>query len=154
MEADGQGGSVVAMKSILVPVDGSESANRAAAFAAALGRALSSELTLLYVYDAPAAAVLGLASLGGSEVKQALEKAAEASFARALAAMGDVSGMRVEKVATTGHPFEEIVSHAKSLACDLIVMGSRGLSPLQEMLLGSVSDRVLRFAPCAVTIVR
>lgn len=142
------------MKSILVPVDGSESANRAAGFAATLGRALSSQLTLLYVYDAPAAAVLGLASLGEAAVKAALEKVAENSFARALAAMGDVSELRLEQVSTTGHPFEEIVSHAKSLSSDLIVMGSRGLSPLQEMLLGSVSDRVLRFAPCAVTIVR
>jgi nucleotide-binding universal stress UspA family protein len=33
-------------------------------------------------------------------------------------------------------------------------MGSRGLSPVLEIVLGSVSDRVLRFAPCAVTIVR
>jgi nucleotide-binding universal stress UspA family protein len=142
------------MKSILVPVDGSESAGRAAAFAATLGRALSSPLTLLYVYDAPAAAVLGLASLGESAVKAALEQVAETSFEYALGAMGDVSGLTLEKISTTGHPFEEIVSHAKSRGCDLIVMGSRGLSPLQEMWLGSVSDRVLRFAPCPVTIVR
>lgn len=142
------------MKSILVPVDGSESANRAAAFAATLGKALSSQLTLLYVYDAPTAALLGLASLEEAGVKAALSQAAENSFTRALAAMGDVSGLRLEQVSTTGHPFEEIISYAKSLSCGLIVMGSRGLSPLQEMLLGSVSDRVLRFAPCAVTIVR
>lgn len=142
------------MKSILVPVDGSESASRAAHFGATLAGALSSKLTLLYVYDAPAASLLGLAHMGEDAVKAALAKVAQSSFDRALAAMGDVSSLSVNKVSTTGHPFEEIVSHAKFLACELIVMGSRGLSPLQELVLGSVSDRVLRYAPCAVTIVR
>jgi len=142
------------MRSILVPVDGSDSASHAAGFAATLARSLSSKLTLLHVYDAPTASLLGLASLGEVGVKAALEKVAQHSFERALQAMGEVSGLSLEKISTTGHPFEEIVSYAKALSCDLIVMGSRGLSPLQEMLLGSVSDRVLRFAPCAVTIVR
>ena len=142
------------MKSILVPVDGSPSAGRAAAFAGNLAGALSSKLFLLHVYDAPSASVLGLASMGEAAVHAALDKVAENSFNRALAAMGDTSSLAIERIPTTGHPFEEIVSYAKSRACDLIVMGSRGLSPLQEMMLGSVSDRVLRYAPCAVTIVR
>lgn len=142
------------MKSILVPVDGSESASRAARFGAMLGGALSSKLTLLHVYDAPTASLLGLAHMAEDSVKAALAKVAQNSFDRALAAMGDIGSLDLDKVSTTGHPFEEIVSQAKLLKCELIVMGSRGLSPLQEMVLGSVSDRVLRFAPCAVTIVR
>lgn len=119
-----------------------------------LAQALTSKLTLLYVYDAPAASILGLAQLGEHEVKSALAAVAQNSFEKALAAMGDVGALDLHKVSTTGHPFEQIVSHAKVLACDLIVMGSRGLSPIQEIVLGSVSDRVLRSAPCAVTIVR
>jgi universal stress protein A len=37
---------------------------------------------------------------------------------------------------------------------DLVVMGSRGLSPMKELLIGSVSETVLRHAPCPVTVVR
>jgi nucleotide-binding universal stress UspA family protein len=141
------------MNAILVPVDGSESAGRAAAFAGKLAGPLGSNLILLHVYDAPTASLLGLASMGGSDVREALNEIAQTSFERAMAAIGTTSSV-IEKKATTGHPFEEIVSEAKASGCDLIVMGSRGLSPVLEIVLGSVSDRVLRFAPCAVTIVR
>ena len=141
------------MKAILVPVDGSDSAGRAAGFAAKLAEPLGAKLILLHVYDAPTASLLGLASMGSDAVHAALDKVAQASFESAEKAIASAS-VTLEKKATTGHPFEEIVSHAKSLGCDLIVMGSRGLSPLQEIMLGSVSDRVLRYAPCAVTIVR
>lgn len=142
------------MDLIMVPVDGSESAGRAAAFAGKLGTAMSAKLMLLHVYDAPTASLLGLASMGQDAVRAALDKVAENSFKRALAAIGEPGGLQIDRVPTTGHPFEQIVSYARSTACDLIVMGSRGLSPVQEIVLGSVSDRVLRFAPCAVTIVR
>ena len=53
-----------------------------------------------------------------------------------------------------GEPAEEIVDYARLEEVDLIVMGSRGLSPIQELLLGSVSDKVLRTAPCPVLIAR
>lgn len=142
------------MKKILVPVDGSESANRAAAFAATLARAFGSSITLLHVYDAPTASLLGLAMLAQDEVKAALSRSAQGSFEGALRAMGDTSDLSMDQIATTGHPFEQIVSHARSLACEIIVMGSRGLSPVEEIVLGSVSDKVARLAPCVVTIVR
>jgi len=154
LELKGLNASVAGMKSILVPVDGSQSACRAAAFAGKLAGALSSKLILLHVYDAPAASLLGLASLGQDEVHSALEKVAQRSFETALAAIEQHAGLDIHKIPTTGHPFEEIVNHARSTACELIVMGSRGLSPIEELVLGSVSDRVLRFAPCAVTVVR
>lgn len=49
---------------------------------------------------------------------------------------------------------EELVSQAKFLAADYLVVGSRGLSKISKMLLGSVSDFCARHAPCAVIIVR
>jgi len=142
------------MKSILVPVDGSESAGRAAAFAAQLARPMGCKLVLFHAYDAPSASVLGLANLAESEVKSILARVSQQSFESARAAIGDVEGLQLESKTTTGHPSAEIVHQAKVTRCDLIVMGSRGLSLLQELTVGSVSDRVVRSAPCAVTIVR
>lgn len=66
-------------------------------------------------------------------------------------------GLPDERVATevqVGEPAEEIVDYARLEQIDMIVMGSRGLSPIKELLLGSVSDKVLRTAPCPVLIVR
>jgi len=52
-----------------------------------------------------------------------------------------------------GHPADRIVRVAEHEKCDLIVIGSRGLSGVKEFLLGSVSSRVSHHAPCAVLIV-
>jgi nucleotide-binding universal stress UspA family protein len=52
-----------------------------------------------------------------------------------------------------GSPTEVIVSMAEEQKADLIVMGARGLGPIKERLLGSVSHRVLTLAPCATLIV-
>ena len=52
-----------------------------------------------------------------------------------------------------GAPAEVIVSMAEEQKADLIVMGARGLGPVKEWLLGSVSHRILTLAPCATLIV-
>jgi nucleotide-binding universal stress UspA family protein len=57
-------------------------------------------------------------------------------------------------VVRRGHPAEEILLAAESRPTDLIVVGSRGLSGLSRFLLGSVSDRVARYAPCPVLLAR
>ena len=54
----------------------------------------------------------------------------------------------------TGNPAEEIVRLAKPGSVDLIVVGARGLGVVKRLLLGSVSDAVLRAAPCSVLIVK
>jgi nucleotide-binding universal stress UspA family protein len=53
-----------------------------------------------------------------------------------------------------GNVAEEIVESAKDLEADLIVMGSRGHSVLRRAIEGSISDVVIRRAPCAVMTVR
>jgi len=53
-----------------------------------------------------------------------------------------------------GHPAGPIVHQAAEREADMIVMGHRGKSRFQRWLLGSVSKRVLSYAPCTVTVVR
>ncbi len=60
----------------------------------------------------------------------------------------------IETLVAMGRPHTQIVEHARESDVDLIVMGSRGLGVLQRMLLGSVTERVLRSAPCAVLVHR
>lgn len=60
----------------------------------------------------------------------------------------------VTKRLEVGSPAEVIVTTAESRHVDLIVMGARGLGPIKERLFGSVSHRVLTFAPCAKLIVK
>ncbi len=53
-----------------------------------------------------------------------------------------------------GHPYEEICKLARELDVDLIVLGSRGNTGLKRVFLGSTAERVVRFAPCPVLVVR
>lgn len=139
-------------RNILVPVDGSDCSVRAAAFAAELARNSGGEIALLHVYDAPAAVAMGLLASIPTGLDEAPAKLAQDCFARAKAAM-DGFPIR-EHLVEVGHPAERILGVAKSGEFSQIVMGGRGLSPIKELLLGSVSERVLRGAACAVTIVR
>jgi nucleotide-binding universal stress UspA family protein len=71
----------------------------------------------------------------------------------ALQAMG-AKAPQIEKEVRLCHPAQDIIDLATEDKTDLIIMGSRGLSPMEGLLLGSVSTKVLQHAPCAVTIVR
>jgi nucleotide-binding universal stress UspA family protein len=53
-----------------------------------------------------------------------------------------------------GRPDEQIVALAEEIGAGLIVMGNRGLGGLRRLLMGSVSDSVVRHAHCPVLIVR
>jgi nucleotide-binding universal stress UspA family protein len=63
-------------------------------------------------------------------------------------------GISTEGRVLSGHPAEAIVEVAKARGVDLIVMGSHGRTGLDRVLLGSVSDRVIGYAECAVLVVK
>ncbi len=53
-----------------------------------------------------------------------------------------------------GHEAEEIIKASRRIRADLVIMGSKGLTGLRRFLLGSVSHKVVRYAPCSVLVVR
>ncbi|HSB40324.1 MAG TPA: universal stress protein [Methylomirabilota bacterium] len=59
-----------------------------------------------------------------------------------------------EGLVRSGSAAAQIMAVVRRARCDLIVMGTRGRSPLARSLLGSVADRVVRAAPCPVLTVR
>ena len=63
-------------------------------------------------------------------------------------------GIRAEPVVCEGHPAVEILKEADGYGADLIVMGSRGLSPFGRLELGSVAERVVHGAGCPVLVVK
>ena len=71
-----------------------------------------------------------------------------------LTTLAAKEGIAIEHDVAVGHPAEHIVRKAEDIHADLIVMGSRGLTRATRWLLGSVSERVLRYAHCPVTVVK
>ncbi len=141
---------------ILVAVDGSKSALKAAGLAGEIARKFGSEVTLLYVPHFPASvlAAWSMTGLAASEriAVQAAEEAVRELFRVACESLGSLPAKPEEKT-IVGHPAEIICQLAKESGYDLIVMGRRGLSEVSGFLMGSVSDKVSHHAHCPVLIV-
>ncbi len=143
---------MIEIDEIAVPVDGSEGASRAAAFAARLAAATGKPLRLIYVFPATPMTLIGLASMSAEQIKQAEADASREIFERARAAVAD-AGVETTEQILLGDPANELIGYVNQHPRSLLVMGRRGLSPIQSLLLGSVSEKVARHAHGAVTLV-
>jgi universal stress protein A len=76
------------------------------------------------------------------------------SVAQALVIQARRAGVAARFLIWQGEPGESITAAAQAESCDLIVMGTHGRTGLRRSLAGSVSDYVVRNAPCPVLIVR
>jgi nucleotide-binding universal stress UspA family protein len=74
--------------------------------------------------------------------------------AQSLVARGRSIGVAVDFLVWEGDPGESIIEAAAAEAADLIVVGSHGRGTVGRFLIGSVSDHVVRHAPCPVLVVR
>ena len=134
---------------ILVGYDESGPSKRAFAHALELAHRFGAELLVVSVVRITESGLL-------AEVEGVIDTAGE-YFKEAFVGMQqrarevDVT-MASEVVA--GHPAEQIVHLAELKHVDIVVLGSRGRSKVSRWLLGSVSERVLRYAHCPVTIIR
>lgn len=149
------------IKHILVPVDGSAHAKRALDLASELATPLAAKLALIHV----------MSRIGSDRVPPELEdyaalehvKLTEHDLLRGVAervlnaAERQATEQGVAQVTTAleeGNPARRIVEYAETQGVDLIVIGSRGLSDLGGLLLGSVSHRVAHLAGCGCLLVK
>ncbi len=149
------------IKKILVAVDGSEISYKALDFALDLAEKFSAALAVLNVSEAPAS--LGVlpqqtmdysgsgmiimpgdfAAIHNQILSKALAHAKEAKPSVAVASL-----------LREGDPASQVVAEAKEGGFDVVVVGHKGAGRVREMLLGSVSEKVVHLAPCPVVIVR
>ncbi|MCA9509554.1 MAG: universal stress protein [Myxococcota bacterium] len=141
------------IETILVPVDFSDGARAALDAAIDLAKERGARLHLLHCYriDLGWASPYGvtLPPTLGDEIKQAasaeLAKWTEDAVARGANAEAHLSSLL---------PTEGIERAAEQLGADLIVMGTKGLTGLKHVVLGSVAERTVRHAPCSVLTVK
>ncbi len=137
-------------KNILLAVDGSTHAERAAQIAAELARCNQATLRVVVAYD-PVPDYLGEPNLQMAISARINE--AESILQKALEIIGDLDPAPHTSI-LEGPPAEAILNVADARQVDLIVMGSRGLGRLTGLLLGSQSQKVVSHAKCPVLIVR
>ena len=146
------------IRKILVPVDGSEHSRKALEFACDLSGKFDAELSVVHaVRDEAAERVVMV--LGSSRVTLPADpekvEAAGREMIDAARELVEARGCRVASSdSVVGAPAKEILAYAEKGAFDTIVMGSRGLSDLGGLLLGSVSHKVSHLASCTCIVVR
>jgi len=157
--------AVAVLEHVLVPLDGSELAERMLAPAAALGELMGSQYTLLRVVrpvhpTLPHTEGLSIAQLAGEIVDQ-IEKLQAELRSEAQTYLGGVAerlqrrSLRVQtRVAFDEHPAAAILREATSCGADLIAMETHGRGGLSRLFLGSVADKVLRGSTLPVLLQR
>ena len=140
----------IQIKKILVPVDGSQHSMRAAEYAAELTGLLQAEIVLMHSHK-PFPLVLGEPYFQNAVNKIMKKSNALLEPYRELLKNSQVP---FTDQIMEGHADDAITEVANVEKCDLIVMGSRGRSDLQGLLLGSNTHRVLKTAPCPVMVIR
>ena len=137
------------IKNILVPVDGSEGADRAIEKAVMLAEICGAKLNFLYVANINQLAINAVLS---DAILDSVTKAGNVILERALEMVP--AGVAKESFSDTGSPAVVILDFAETNDIDLIVMGSRGLGVVKGVLLGSVSQYVVEQSKCPVLVVK
>lgn len=138
-------------KTIVVPFDFSEPTTRAIDMAIELG-GQAAELHLIHVIE-PIPTLISLDPAMPSLISHDKERVDEAvNHMEKL--LEDRRYSRFKQHCVIGDPGSEIVSFAKSVQADLIVIPSHGRTGLKRLFLGSVAERVLRLAECPVLVLR
>ena len=144
---------MIDIKRILCPVDFSDLSRRALEYARTFARYYESEIVVLYVESIPR--VLPIVPYGGPIAAEPLgiSPAHRDQLMRDLAQFlepAPADDPRISCEVTEGLTVEEVLTRARTLPADLVVIGTHGRSGFERLMLGSVTERVLRKAPCPV----
>jgi nucleotide-binding universal stress UspA family protein len=141
------------MKKILVPTDFSENAGQAVEFAAVIAQAWSASLTLLSVYTPAVSRYNIISPLLVDEIVQAKSEIQEKLQLTTGTIKEIYPGVQHHTYIGTGEIVEEILRVAKAEETDLIVMGTKGASSIEKVLLGSNAADIIEKAECPVLVV-
>jgi nucleotide-binding universal stress UspA family protein len=140
--------AVAPIQRILVPHDFSDTAQGALEFALALAEKLGARVAVMHAYEVPTYGFPEGPAMTADFAGQ-IERAARAAL-EGVAARARRPGVEIDTVLRHGPSWSEIDAVAQETKVDLIVMGTHGRRGLARALLGSVAEKVVRTAPCAV----
>ena len=141
---------MIKVEKVLIPVDGSDSSRNAAKYGTQLVNARNPKIYLLNVWEPVNM------TIGGEMAERLRKNAHDKSMAMLEEFKQSLEGcgMEIELISRSGRPDYVILNVQDELDCDLLVIGSRGLSVLENVIMGSVVTRVLEGANCPVLVTR
>jgi nucleotide-binding universal stress UspA family protein len=138
------------MKKILIAHDGSKPSEAALKKGLEIAEKFGSSVTVMSVV--PELYLTELMEMDRLKILDTLTE--EAKKAMKQIKKKTVASKPVKTIISQGSPAEEIIEKAKKMRADLIVTGSHGRHGAQKFLLGSVSSKIVDYAPCAVLVVK
>lgn len=142
------------IKKILLPTDFSKISLSAAEYALALAEQYSAKIHLLHVLD-KTPPILAIRSLDLSKEKiiDSIEKDAKMSLQECLVKIKHTKDIEILPVIRKGVDYEEIIKYAKEKKIDVIVIATHGRTGILHTLLGSVAEKVVRYAKTPVLVI-
>ena len=141
------------MTAILVPFDGSDTALRAVTYAIAQGKQTGAIVHVLNVQQPMDDYGMVPAYLNKRQYRDMATERGNATLASAVKRL-QRSGVQYFVHVISGPTARTIVRTARRLKCDSIVMGTRGMSAIADLVLGSVAHKVIHLATVPVTLVK
>jgi nucleotide-binding universal stress UspA family protein len=141
--------------SIVVGIDGSDTAREAVRQATVLARSVGARIALVSAYEPVSDARLRESIVVPQDLHWIINprEDVESTLDEAAAEIRQ-SGVEVEVFARQGDPADAILDVAEERGSDLIVVGNKGMTGAKRFLLGSVPNKVSHHAPCSVLIIR
>lgn len=133
------------LKRLLAPTDFSDLSAHGVRYACALARDMSADVIIFNVLVLDESNAVDKREI--EQHKRRLGEFVSEKIADACA------GLKIRQLVDAGQPFGAIVDCAEKEGVDLVVMSSHGRTGLSRMLIGSVTDKILRGAPCPVLVV-
>jgi len=145
---------IKAYNNILVPVDFSDYSVKAIAYAKEIAAAYDSQLQILHIIEEKAHPAYSLS--GKSSIFDLVPNIEEESRKKIEKLIKESSGPKVKSVIDIqgGNASSDIIKFASENFSDLIVIATHGLTGIQHLLLGSVTEKVVRMAPCPVVTIK
>ena len=135
-------------KHILIAVDGSGHSQHAVTAAIGMAKQDGSDIFVLHVFEREVGRAGTFAVETPADASEIVSGVVGTLKQAGISASGEVQG------AVAGHAAKHIVETAKSRGADVIIMGSRGLSDIAGLLLGSVTHKVIQLSHTPVLVVR
>jgi nucleotide-binding universal stress UspA family protein len=142
--------SLEAINKVLVPVDFSDHSKSALAYASEIASSYRAQLQLLHIIEETTHPAY---SLSGKSSKIDLVPGIEEDYRKKIRQMIQETGIPLEGteiIINSGQAALEIIKFADENLSDLIVIATHGLTGIERFLLGSVTEKVVRMAPCPV----
>jgi nucleotide-binding universal stress UspA family protein len=134
---------MISIQSVLVPIDFTETSDKALDFAIDLAEKLSAKVTAMHAYEIPVLGFPDGALVATVDVATRIQEAAKKGLDAAVGAR-NAKGAKLASILREGNAWEEIKAVAEELHVDLIVIGTHGRRGIARALLGSVAENVIR----------